>query len=137
MLLDINLISFGYIARLSQWGGGGYLLVSNDFCLPFAMLRGGGGTAPCGKEAGQAGVGGGGVKSLLSQRGDYLSGIYMRRSLVIYDCAVCAPDPSEFPNICGKFYFIFYQCNYTVYRNIIGKFTFSLSHETDKHTWNR
>ena len=21
-----------------------------------------------------------------------------------------APDPSKFPNMCGKFYFIFYQC---------------------------
>ncbi len=31
----------------------------------------------------------------------------MRRSLVIYDFA---PDPSEFPNIWGKFYFLFYQC---------------------------
>jgi hypothetical protein len=33
--------------------------------------------------------------------------LFMRRSLVIYDFA---PDPSEFPNIWGKFYFIFYQC---------------------------
>jgi hypothetical protein len=32
---------------------------------------------------------------------------YMRRPLVIYDFA---PDPSEFPYILGKFYFIFYQC---------------------------
>jgi hypothetical protein len=31
---------------------------------------------------------------------------YMRRSLVIYDFA---PEPSEFPNIWGKFYFLFYQ----------------------------
>ncbi len=29
---------------------------------------------------------------------------YMRRPLVIYDCA---PDPSEFPLIGGKFYFFF------------------------------
>ncbi len=32
---------------------------------------------------------------------------HLRRSLVMYDFA---PDPSEFPNIWGKFYFIFYQC---------------------------
>ncbi len=32
---------------------------------------------------------------------------YMRRSLVIYDFA---PDPSKFPNIRGKFNFLFYQC---------------------------
>ncbi len=31
----------------------------------------------------------------------------MRRSLVIYDFA---PDHSEFPNIWGKFSFLFYQC---------------------------
>ncbi len=31
----------------------------------------------------------------------------VRRPLVIYDFA---PDPSEFPNICGKFSFLFYQC---------------------------
>jgi hypothetical protein len=31
---------------------------------------------------------------------------YMRRPLVIYDFA---PDPSEFPYIWGKFYFLF-QC---------------------------
>ncbi len=31
----------------------------------------------------------------------------MKRLLVIYDFA---PDPSEFPYIWGKFYFIFYQC---------------------------
>jgi hypothetical protein len=29
---------------------------------------------------------------------------YMRRPLVIYDFA---PDPSEFPYICGKFSFLF------------------------------
>ncbi len=33
---------------------------------------------------------------------------YLRRSLVIYDFA---PDPSEFPYIWGKFYFLFYQCS--------------------------
>jgi hypothetical protein len=32
---------------------------------------------------------------------------YMRSSLVIYDLA---PDPSEFPSIRGKFYFLCYQC---------------------------
>ncbi len=32
---------------------------------------------------------------------------YMRRSSVIYDFAT---DPSEFPKIWGKFYFLFYQC---------------------------
>ncbi len=31
---------------------------------------------------------------------------YMRRPLAIYDFA---PDPSEFPYIGGKFYFLFYQ----------------------------
>ncbi len=30
----------------------------------------------------------------------------MRRSLIIYDFA---PDPYEFPNIRGKFSFLFYQ----------------------------
>jgi hypothetical protein len=34
---------------------------------------------------------------------------YMSGSLVIYDFA---PDPSEFPNIWGKFYFLFYQCRH-------------------------
>ncbi len=32
---------------------------------------------------------------------------YVRRPLVIYDFA---PDPSEYPYIGGKFYFLFYQC---------------------------
>jgi hypothetical protein len=37
-----HLIWFGYIARLSQEGGGGYFIRSNDFFLPaFAALRGG------------------------------------------------------------------------------------------------
>jgi hypothetical protein len=30
----INLIWFGYISRLSQWGGGGKFARSNDFYLP-------------------------------------------------------------------------------------------------------
>jgi hypothetical protein len=33
-LLDINLIWFGYIARLSQWDGGEYFTRSNDFYQP-------------------------------------------------------------------------------------------------------
>jgi hypothetical protein len=33
---------------------------------------------------------------------------FMRRSLVIYDFA---PDPSKFPNVWGKFYFLFHQCS--------------------------
>ncbi len=37
----------------------------------------------------------------------YFHHTYMRKSLVIYDFA---PDPSEFPNIWGKFYFLFYLC---------------------------
>jgi hypothetical protein len=37
----------------------------------------------------------------------YFYHTYMRRSLVIYDFA---PDPSEFPIICGIFSFFFYQC---------------------------
>jgi hypothetical protein len=41
-LLDINLIWFGYIADLSQWGGGGYY--SFKWFLPaVASLKGGGG----------------------------------------------------------------------------------------------
>ncbi len=41
---------------------------------------------------------------------------YMRRSLVIYDFA---PDPSEFPNIWGKFSFLFYQCTTRLARSRI------------------
>jgi hypothetical protein len=41
--LDINLIWFGYIARLSQWEGGGYFTRSNDFYLPLLRLEEGGG----------------------------------------------------------------------------------------------
>jgi len=33
-LLDINLIWFGFIARLSRWGVGGVFTRSNDFYLP-------------------------------------------------------------------------------------------------------
>jgi hypothetical protein len=40
-LLDINLIRFGYISRLSQWGGGGYYTLSNYFYLPSLRLGGG------------------------------------------------------------------------------------------------
>ncbi len=36
------------IAHLSQWGGGGYFTRTNDFYLPFAALRGGGGQHPVG-----------------------------------------------------------------------------------------
>ncbi len=43
-LLDINLIWFGYIACLSQWGEGGGGFYSFKLFLPaFAALRGGGG----------------------------------------------------------------------------------------------
>jgi hypothetical protein len=38
-LLDINLIWFGYFARLSQWGRGGYFNCSNDFYLPSLRLE--------------------------------------------------------------------------------------------------
>ncbi len=41
-------ICFGYIARLSQWGGRGYFTCTNDFYLPSRRLEGGGGSAPCG-----------------------------------------------------------------------------------------
>jgi hypothetical protein len=48
-LLDINLIWFGDIARLSQWEGGGYFTRSSDLYLPSLRLGGGGGeSAPCG-----------------------------------------------------------------------------------------
>jgi hypothetical protein len=50
-LLDINLIWFGYIARQSQWGGGGYFSRSNDFYLPSLRLEGGGGQHPVVKSA--------------------------------------------------------------------------------------
>ncbi len=42
----INLIWFGYIARLSQRGGEGYLSRSSDFYLPSLLLEGGGGQHP-------------------------------------------------------------------------------------------
>jgi hypothetical protein len=45
-LLGINLIWFGYIARLSQWGGGGVFLSFNDFYLASLCLGGGGGQHP-------------------------------------------------------------------------------------------
>jgi hypothetical protein len=41
-LLDINLIEFGYIARLSRWGGGSVFTRSNDFYLPSLGLEEGG-----------------------------------------------------------------------------------------------
>jgi hypothetical protein len=44
-LLDINLIWFGNIARLSQRGVGGYFTRSNDFYLPSLRLEGGGGVS--------------------------------------------------------------------------------------------
>ncbi len=47
-LHGLNLIWFGNITRLSQWGGGGYFLCSNDFYLPsLCVEEGGGGSAPC------------------------------------------------------------------------------------------
>ncbi len=36
--VHINLTCFGYIARLSQWGEGGYFTHSNDFYLPLLRL---------------------------------------------------------------------------------------------------
>ncbi len=45
-LLGINLIWFAYIARLSQWGGGGHYSRSNYFYLPSLRLFGGGGQHP-------------------------------------------------------------------------------------------
>ncbi len=45
-MLDINLIQFGYITRLLQWGGGVYLTCSNHFYLSSLRLEGGG-PAPC------------------------------------------------------------------------------------------
>jgi hypothetical protein len=44
--------------------------------------------------------------------------ICKRRQLVIYDFA---PDPSEFPHIGVKFYFLFYQC--TLYRRLDARMT--------------
>jgi hypothetical protein len=41
-VLDINLIWFGYIARLSQWGGGGYF----TYYLPSLRLEKGVGQHP-------------------------------------------------------------------------------------------
>ncbi len=47
-LLDINLMWFGYIARLSQLGGGGNFTPSSDFYLPALLrLEGGGGQHLC------------------------------------------------------------------------------------------
>jgi hypothetical protein len=42
-LLDPKLIWFGYITRLSQWGGGGEFTRSNYFYLPSLSLEEGGG----------------------------------------------------------------------------------------------
>jgi hypothetical protein len=48
VLLDIKLFRFGYIARLSQWGGGGDFTCAINFYLQSrAVPRGGGGVAPC------------------------------------------------------------------------------------------
>ncbi len=45
-LLDINLIWFGYIARISQWEGGGILLVQIiSTCLRCACIGRGGGVS--------------------------------------------------------------------------------------------
>ncbi len=33
-ILHVHLIGFCFIARLSQWGGGGFFTRSNDFYLP-------------------------------------------------------------------------------------------------------
>jgi hypothetical protein len=38
-LLDINLMWFGFIARLSQWEGRGYFTRSNDFYLSSLRLE--------------------------------------------------------------------------------------------------
>ncbi len=40
----------------------------------------------------------------------------MRRSLVIYDFS---PDPSEFPNIWGKFSLLFYQCAKQIFHRTV------------------
>jgi hypothetical protein len=46
--MDRNLIRFGYIARQSQLGGGGYFIRSNVFYLPSLLLEEGRrGSAPC------------------------------------------------------------------------------------------
>ncbi len=42
----------------------------------------------------------------------------MRRSLVIYDFA---PNPSEFPNTWGKFYFLFISVTLTVLRGALNR----------------
>jgi hypothetical protein len=42
LLDNINLIWFGNIALLSQWGGGGYFIRSNDFYLPSLRSEEGG-----------------------------------------------------------------------------------------------
>ncbi len=44
-LLDINLIWFGSIDRLSQWRGGRYFTCSNNFYLPSLRLEEGGGVS--------------------------------------------------------------------------------------------
>ncbi len=44
----LNLIWFGSIARLSQWGGGGSFPRSNDFYLPSLRVEGGGGVGTLG-----------------------------------------------------------------------------------------
>ncbi len=50
-----------------------------------------------------------GAKSYVRKSANILS--YMRTPLVIYEYD---PISSEFPNICGKFYFIFYLCVHLV-----------------------
>jgi hypothetical protein len=47
-LLDINVIWFGYIARLSRGGGGILLVQVISRYLPLFRLEGGGGSAPSG-----------------------------------------------------------------------------------------
>jgi len=47
-LLYVNLIRFGHIARISQFGGGGLFYSFKWFLPAFAALRGRGrGSAPC------------------------------------------------------------------------------------------
>ncbi len=45
VLLDIYLIWFGYITRLSQLGAGRYFNRSNDYYLPSVLMWGGGGVS--------------------------------------------------------------------------------------------
>ncbi len=76
--------------------------LSRQRVFPSPQKQGGGGTLACGW-----GVGG----ESQFRRGAYTVVLFICTyfvSLVIYDFA---SDPSEFPIICGKMCFLFYQCN--------------------------